>query len=93
MGAVRTTFAMVAASLVRRKQVIDKGLPDPYAPKSMNNTVPISSHSTPMGSSTASISRLLCFVTNFIFNRSANESSWVSSQSLKISHCVDACFP
>lgn len=30
MGAVRTTFAMVAASLVRRKQVVAKGLPDPY---------------------------------------------------------------
>ncbi|KAF8657553.1 hypothetical protein AX16_002190 [Volvariella volvacea WC 439] len=31
MGAVRTTFAMVAASLVRRKQLIARGLPDPYA--------------------------------------------------------------
>ncbi|TFK69694.1 hypothetical protein BDN72DRAFT_767637 [Pluteus cervinus] len=30
MGAVRTTFAMVAASLVRRKQVMMRGLPDPY---------------------------------------------------------------
>ncbi|KAF5366650.1 hypothetical protein D9615_010603 [Tricholomella constricta] len=33
MGAVRTTFAMVAASLVRRKQLIARGMPDPYAPK------------------------------------------------------------
>ncbi|KAG7451357.1 uncharacterized protein BT62DRAFT_942232 [Guyanagaster necrorhizus] len=33
MGAVRTTFAMVAASIVRRKQLISKGLPDPYAVK------------------------------------------------------------
>ncbi|KAF8896122.1 inositol hexakisphosphate-domain-containing protein [Infundibulicybe gibba] len=31
MGAVRTTFAMVAASLVRRKQIMLKGMPDPYA--------------------------------------------------------------
>ncbi|KAG6919205.1 hypothetical protein DXG01_008503 [Tephrocybe rancida] len=31
MGAVRTTFAMVAASLVRRKQLIALGMPDPYA--------------------------------------------------------------
>ncbi|KAF9526356.1 inositol hexakisphosphate-domain-containing protein [Crepidotus variabilis] len=30
MGAVRTTFAMVAAELVRRKQIIEKGGPDPY---------------------------------------------------------------
>ncbi|TFK46087.1 hypothetical protein OE88DRAFT_1668241 [Heliocybe sulcata] len=31
MGAVRTTFAMVAASLIRRKQLIQAGLEDPYA--------------------------------------------------------------
>ncbi|KDQ57083.1 hypothetical protein JAAARDRAFT_194263 [Jaapia argillacea MUCL 33604] len=31
MGAVRTTFAMVAASLVRRKQIIKSGMEDPYA--------------------------------------------------------------
>ncbi|KAF9067827.1 inositol hexakisphosphate-domain-containing protein [Rhodocollybia butyracea] len=30
MGAVRTTFAMVAACVVRRRQLILKGLPDPY---------------------------------------------------------------
>ncbi|KAJ7649760.1 inositol hexakisphosphate-domain-containing protein [Roridomyces roridus] len=33
MGAVRSTFAMVAASIVRRKQLIIRGLPDPYASK------------------------------------------------------------
>lgn len=33
MGAVRTTFAMVAACIVRRKQLIAKGLADPYAVK------------------------------------------------------------
>lgn len=31
MGAVRTTFAMTAACLVRRKQLMLRGLPDPYA--------------------------------------------------------------
>jgi len=31
MGAVRTTFAMVAAVIVRRKMLLDKGLEDPYA--------------------------------------------------------------
>ncbi|THG97460.1 hypothetical protein EW026_g4542 [Hermanssonia centrifuga] len=30
MGAVRTTFAMVAACLVRRKQLIDQGIEDPF---------------------------------------------------------------
>ncbi|KAJ7730943.1 hypothetical protein B0H14DRAFT_3517986 [Mycena olivaceomarginata] len=38
MGAVRTTFAMVAASIVRRKQLILRGLPDPYA---VNTTAPL----------------------------------------------------
>ena len=31
MGAVRTTFAMTAACLVRRRQLMLRGLPDPYA--------------------------------------------------------------
>ncbi|KAF5391632.1 hypothetical protein D9757_002462 [Collybiopsis confluens] len=45
MGAVRTTFAMVAACVVRRRQIILRGLPDPYALK------PSASHvSTPAGS-------------------------------------------
>ncbi|KAJ7613946.1 inositol hexakisphosphate-domain-containing protein [Roridomyces roridus] len=33
MGQVRSTFAMVAASIIRRKQLIVRGLPDPYASK------------------------------------------------------------
>jgi len=43
MGAVRTTFAMVAASLVRRKQIMANGGPDPYASKAPQSTLPISS--------------------------------------------------
>jgi hypothetical protein len=31
MGAVRTTFAMVAAVIVRRKMLLARGLEDPYA--------------------------------------------------------------
>jgi hypothetical protein len=31
MGAVRTTYAMVAACIVRRKQCIEMGLGDPFA--------------------------------------------------------------
>ncbi|KIJ66912.1 hypothetical protein HYDPIDRAFT_180575 [Hydnomerulius pinastri MD-312] len=34
MGAVRTTFAMVAALIVRRKMLLVRGLGDPYATKS-----------------------------------------------------------
>lgn len=35
MGAVRTTFAMVAACIIRRKQLISKGLDDPYVSKTV----------------------------------------------------------
>ena len=31
MGAVRTTFAMVAALIIRRKMLLGRGLDDPYA--------------------------------------------------------------
>ncbi|KAH8826577.1 inositol hexakisphosphate-domain-containing protein [Flagelloscypha sp. PMI_526] len=35
MGAVRTTFAMVSACIIRRKQLMSRGLPDPFALKPM----------------------------------------------------------
>uniref|UniRef100_A0A8H7Y3N0 Inositol hexakisphosphate-domain-containing protein n=1 Tax=Psilocybe cubensis TaxID=181762 RepID=A0A8H7Y3N0_PSICU len=58
MGAVRTTFAMVAASLVRRKQIMNEGGPDPYAIKPTgSSTKPLSSSpgpSTPTNSQTES---------------------------------------
>ena len=34
MGAVRTTFAMVAALIIRRRMLLARGLDDPYAVKS-----------------------------------------------------------
>ncbi|OJT02262.1 Paladin [Trametes pubescens] len=46
MGAVRTTFAMVAACIVRRKQLLDRGLDDPYATRSVGSRSGIS---TPSG--------------------------------------------
>lgn len=30
MGAVRTTFAMVAAQIIRRKQLVERGFSDPF---------------------------------------------------------------
>lgn len=48
MGAVRTTFAMVAASLVRRKQLMSMGLPDPYTIKTPAGNG-ITGSSTPIG--------------------------------------------
>jgi hypothetical protein len=49
MGAVRTTFAMVAATIVRRKQLISRGVPDPYAPKHTNGTNPARPNSSGAG--------------------------------------------
>ncbi|KAI0635643.1 inositol hexakisphosphate-domain-containing protein [Trametes polyzona] len=45
MGAVRTTFAMVAACIVRRKQLLDRGLEDPYATRSVGSRSGISTPS------------------------------------------------
>ncbi|KAF8176691.1 inositol hexakisphosphate-domain-containing protein [Mycena galopus ATCC 62051] len=53
MGAVRTTFAMVAASIVRRKQLIVRGLPDPYATKQNGPATPVRI-GTPTGNETES---------------------------------------
>lgn len=49
MGAVRTTYAMVAACIVRRKQCIEMGLGDPYARENRGNGVS-SAGMTPIGS-------------------------------------------
>ncbi|KAI9439769.1 inositol hexakisphosphate-domain-containing protein [Lactarius indigo] len=40
MGAVRTTFAMTAACLVRRRQLMLRGLPDPYATRLLSTPNP-----------------------------------------------------
>ncbi|KAH9945040.1 inositol hexakisphosphate-domain-containing protein [Epithele typhae] len=57
MGAVRTTFAMVAACIVRRKQFIDRGLEDPYAPRSSSR--PVSGINTPSGMSPPTNAKIL----------------------------------
>ncbi|CAL1716907.1 unnamed protein product [Somion occarium] len=49
MGAVRTTFAMVAACILRRKQLMDIGMADPYVPRTLIRRS-ISGVSTPSGS-------------------------------------------
>jgi len=60
MGAVRTTFAMVAASLVRRKQLIARGIADPYAGKLTGSMSPSSSAVGPgMNSVSTTVNRFL----------------------------------
>ncbi|KAA1467713.1 hypothetical protein DENSPDRAFT_832824 [Dentipellis sp. KUC8613] len=51
MGAVRTTFAMTAASLMRRRQIILKGMDDPYGTKGIGTPTP-SGADTPNGTAT-----------------------------------------
>jgi hypothetical protein len=45
MGAVRTTFAMTIACVVRRRQLILRGQPDPYAAKIPGSPLPSNSAS------------------------------------------------
>ncbi|GJE96251.1 inositol hexakisphosphate-domain-containing protein [Phanerochaete sordida] len=51
-GAVRTTFAMVAACIVRRKQLIERGFDDPFPGRASSGR---SGVSTPSGSQVADI--------------------------------------
>jgi hypothetical protein len=58
MGAVRTTFAMTAACLVRRRQLMLRGLPDPYVAKLLGSSHPSNSAS---GVNTVSQDQFLLF--------------------------------
>jgi Inositol hexakisphosphate len=62
MGAVRTTFAMTAACLVRRRQLMLRGLPDPYATKLLSTPHPSNSAS---GVNTVSEGDVRFFSANF----------------------------
>jgi hypothetical protein len=62
MGAVRTTFAMTAACLVRRRQLMLRGLSDPYATKLLNTPLPSNSAS---GVNTVSPGHVQLFSANF----------------------------
>lgn len=59
MGVERTTFAMTAACVVRRRQLILRGLPDPYATKLPSSPL-LSS-----GYNTVSKSHVLLFMLTF----------------------------
>jgi hypothetical protein len=62
MGAVRTTFAMTAACLVRRRQLMLRGLSDPYATKLLNSPLPSNSAS---GVNTVSPGHVQLYPANF----------------------------
>ncbi|KAJ7873158.1 inositol hexakisphosphate-domain-containing protein [Mycena leptocephala] len=84
MGAVRTTFAMVAASIVRRKQLIVRGLPDPYAMKSNGlSTPPPMRMGTPAGSETES--RILQAL------EQANAQQDLSRSLLRLTYLLQQC--
>ncbi|PPQ64598.1 hypothetical protein CVT26_001996 [Gymnopilus dilepis] len=87
MGAVRTTFAMVAASIVRRKQIMSQGGPDPYALKSANTPIPLSS--SPSGTSTPTSiqteSRLLQSI------EQANAQQELNKSLLRLTYLLQQC--
>ncbi|KAJ3508107.1 hypothetical protein NLJ89_g5936 [Agrocybe chaxingu] len=82
MGAVRTTFAMVAASLVRRKQIMNKGGPDPYALKTPNGVHLLSSSP---GTSTPTESRILQSL------EQANAQQELSRSLLRLTYLLQQC--
>ncbi|KAF9485182.1 hypothetical protein BDN70DRAFT_910314 [Pholiota conissans] len=90
MGAVRTTFAMVAASLVRRKQIMNQGGPDPYAMKSVGGAIPTSSSpgtSTPTNIVPQTESRILLSL------EQANAQQELSKSLLRLTYLLQTCLP
>ncbi|KAF8969228.1 inositol hexakisphosphate-domain-containing protein [Flammula alnicola] len=88
MGAVRTTFAMVAASLVRRKQILNRGGPDPYALKGVNGVMPLSSSpgtSTPTSMVPQTESRILQSL------EQANAQQELSQSLLRLTYLLQQC--
>lgn len=67
MGAVRTTFAMVAALIIRRRMLLVRGLDDPYAakPSFVSPSGTLKQGSASLGTST---------VRHLIHHRSASSS-------------------
>ncbi|PPQ89323.1 hypothetical protein CVT25_003160 [Psilocybe cyanescens] len=82
MGGVRTTFAMVAASLVRRKQIMNEGGPDPYAIKPVSDQIPLSSGP---GTNTQTESRILQLL------EQANEQQELSKSLLRLTYLLQQC--
>src|SRR5688572_21367621 len=65
MGAVRTTYAMVAACIVRRKRVMELGWPDPFGSSTFaasTSGTPVARSNTPLG--TRSGSMTVCIQTS-----------------------------
>ncbi|KAJ7145106.1 inositol hexakisphosphate-domain-containing protein [Mycena crocata] len=89
MGAVRTTFAMVAASILRRKQLIVRGLADPYAMKAnpISTPVPIGTPTSAAGNppSQETESRILQAL------EQANAQQDLSRSLLRLTYLLQQC--
>ncbi|KAI0067260.1 hypothetical protein BV25DRAFT_1819577 [Artomyces pyxidatus] len=98
MGAVRTTFAMTAACLVRRRQLMLQGMPDPYAPRGLNT--PIGSHSnpdsgvnTPIRAPSPDVSRLPNEIKVIQFLEQASAQQDMNRSLLRLTHILQHCLP
>ncbi|KJA26349.1 hypothetical protein HYPSUDRAFT_36651 [Hypholoma sublateritium FD-334 SS-4] len=90
MGAVRTTFAMVAASLVRRKQIMNSGGPDPYAMKGVAGVITPGLSSSPGTNTPTNIlpqteSRILQSL------EQANAQQELSKSLLRLTYLLQTC--
>ena len=75
MGAVRTTFAMTTACIVRRRQLMSRGLPDPYAAR-----LPNSPHLSNAASGINTVSQVQILLDNLLTSRVRISSSLVDIQ-------------
>ncbi|KAJ7063606.1 inositol hexakisphosphate-domain-containing protein [Mycena amicta] len=87
MGAVRTTFAMVAACIVRRKQLIVRGLADPYAMKGTSNT-PLAAIGTPTSGAPSSQETELRILQAL---EQANAQQDLSTSLLRLTYLLQQC--
>lgn len=75
MGAVRTTFAMTTACIVRRRQLMSRGLPDPYAAR-----LPNSPHLSNAASGINTVSQVQILLDDLLTSRVRISSSLVDIQ-------------
>ncbi|KAI0317069.1 inositol hexakisphosphate-domain-containing protein [Amylostereum chailletii] len=96
MGAVRTTFAMTAACLLRRRQLMQKGLPDPFAPKTISTpsgSHPASGVSTPSGVVSSDPRRLPNETKVLQALEQASAQQDMNRSLLRLTHILQQCLP
>ncbi|EIM91392.1 uncharacterized protein STEHIDRAFT_153038 [Stereum hirsutum FP-91666 SS1] len=96
MGAVRTTFAMTAASLVRRRQLILRGMEDPYGAKGLStpSMMSTSGANTPSNPNSGSDIRRLPNEAKIVQAlEQANAQQDLNKSLLRLTYILQQCSP